>query len=86
MYAQKCVTPNGVRLISKLRADPKNIFVKMPDYDAYLFTDSQISRITNFLSTSIGVDRILGTRSCRYTTQPCQCRHSEMLAAGAVGY
>jgi len=47
MYAQKIMTTNRLRLILKLRADPKNLFVKMPSDDAYLFTDSQISRVNN---------------------------------------
>jgi len=47
MYAQKIVTANSVWLILKLRTDPINVFVKMPAGNAYLFTDSQISRINN---------------------------------------
>jgi len=47
MYAQKIVTANNVWLILKLQADPRNVFIKMPADNAYLFTDSQISRINN---------------------------------------
>jgi len=59
MHAQKIVTANCVWLLSKLRADPRNVFVKMLADNAYLFTDSQISRINNeelFVNMSFGVD------------------------------
>jgi len=88
MYAQKCVTPNGVRLILKLRADPMNIFVKMPDYDAYLFTDSQISRINNeqpFVNIYWGrTDSGEPIMQIRKAAVPMPT-YWEMLAAGAVG-
>jgi hypothetical protein len=88
MYAQKCVTPDGVRLL-KLRADPRNIFVKMPAYDAYLFTDSQISRINNeqlfvniYLGRNVSGNPIIQIRNAAVPMPT----HSEMLAARAVGY
>jgi len=47
MNAQKIMTENGVLLFVKLRAEPKNVFCKMPEGLAYLFADSQIAQINN---------------------------------------
>jgi len=47
MYAQKIMTENGMRLFVKLHAEPKNVFCKMPEGLAYLFSDSQIAQINN---------------------------------------
>jgi len=90
MYAQKCITPDGVQLLLKLRADPKNIFVKMSAYDAYLFTDSQISRINNeqlFVSISYWGRNVSGNPiiQIRNAAVPMPT-YSEMLEAGAFGY
>jgi len=45
MYAQKCLTPLGVRLILKLRAHPGNIFVLMHNYCADVLERSHIHRM-----------------------------------------
>jgi hypothetical protein len=89
MYDENIVTADSVRLILKLRADPRIIFVKMPPYDAHLFTDSQISRINNeelFVQLSYwgrtdSGDSIIQMRNAALPMSTS----SEMLAAGAVG-
>jgi len=89
MYAEKIVTADSVWLILKLRADPRNIFVKMPAYDAYMFTDSQISRINNeelFVNLSYwgrtdSGDPIIQIRNAALPMPT----YSEMVAAAAVG-
>jgi len=89
MYAQKIVTANSVWLILKLRAEPRNVFVKMPADNAYLFTDSQISRINNeqlFVNLSYwgktdSGDPIIQIRNAAMPMPT----YSEMLAAGVVG-
>ena len=89
MYAEKIVTADSVWLILKLRADPRNIFVKMPEYDAYMFTDSQISRINNeelFVNLSYwgrtdSGDPIIQIRNAALPMPT----YSEMVAAAAVG-
>ena len=90
MYAEKSVTPDGVRIILKLRADPRNIFIKMLAYCAYVFTDSQISRINNeqlFLNISYWGRTDSGDpiTQIRNAAVPMPT-YSEMLAAGVVGY
>jgi len=90
MYPQNCVTPNGVRLILKLRADPRNIFIMMPAYCVYTFTDSQISRINNeqlFVNISYWGRNVSGNSiiQIRNAAVPMPT-YSEMLAAGAFGY
>jgi len=80
---------DSVRLILKLRAEPRNIFDKMPAYDAYFFTDSQISRINKeelFVNLSYwgrtdSGDPIIQIRKAALPMPT----YSEMLAAGAVG-
>jgi len=47
MYAQKIQTENGMHLFVKLHAEPKNVFCKIPEGLAYLFSDSQIDQINN---------------------------------------
>ena len=89
MYVEKSVTPDGVRLILKLRADRRNIFIKMPVYCAYVFTDSQISRINKeqlFLNISYWGRTDSGNPiiEIRNSAVPMPT-YSEMLAAGAVG-
>jgi len=88
MYAQKIVTANSVWLILKLRTDPINVFVKMPAGNAYLFTDSQISRINNedlfvnmsFWDRSSSGDPIIHIRNAA-SSMPT---YSEMLATVAI--
>jgi len=87
MYAQKIVTANSVWLILKLQAHPRNVFVKMPADNAYMFTDSQISRINNeelsnmsFWGRSSSGDPIIQIRNA-FRPIPT---YSEMLAAGAI--
>jgi len=89
MYAQKIVTANSVWLILKLRADRRTVFVKISADNAYLFTDSQISRINNeqlFVNLSYWGKTDSGNPiiQIRNTAIPVPT-YSEMLAAGAIG-
>jgi len=84
-YAQKCTTPLGVRLFLKLRAHPRNIFVKLPYYCAGVLEMSQIDKINKeklFLNSYWGRqpngDPIFQIRN-KDTSMPT---YSEMLAAG----
>jgi len=89
MYAQKCVTSDGVRLILKLRAAPHNIYVKLPNYCAGVLTDSQISGINkeqlfvNFYW--VRQDSGNPIMQIRNAAVPMPT-YSEMRAAGALGY
>jgi hypothetical protein len=87
MYAQKIVTANNVWLILKLQADPSNVFVKMPTDNAYLFTDSQVSRINNeelFVNMSLGQIEFWGSH---YTNKKrCQAYTYIFRNAGSGSY
>ena len=68
MYAQKIQTENGMRLFVKLRAAPQNIFCKVPEGLAYLFSDYQIDQINNeklFVNLSFWGNHFLGIRLYR---------------------
>jgi len=78
LYAQKCLTPEGVRLILKLGAHPKNVFVKMPNYCAGVLTDSKISRINKeklFVNLSYWGRQDSGDPITQLRNANCRCRH-----------
>jgi len=89
MYAQKCLTSQGVRLILKLRAHPQNIFVKMPNYCAGVLEMSQIDRINKeklFINISYWGRQHSGDpiKQLRHADVPMPT-YSDMLASGAIG-
>jgi hypothetical protein len=88
MFAQKCLTPIGVRLILKLRAHPQNIYVMPPNYCAGPLEMSQIDRIDKeklFINIYWGRqpsgDHIIVVRNADAPTPT----YSEMQAAAAIG-
>jgi len=74
MFAQKCQTPQGVRLILKLRAHPRNIFVKMPNYSAgVLEMSDRINKL--FVNFHIEAGSTPVIPSFNYATQTCPRPH-----------
>jgi len=90
IYAQICMKPQGVRLFLKLRAHPRNIFVKLPNYCAGVLEMSQTNRINKenlFVNFSYWGrqphgDPIFLLRN-KDITMPT---YSEMLAAGLSAF
>jgi len=75
-YAQKCMTLLGVRLFLKLRAHPRNIFVKLPYYHTCLLEMSQIDEINKeklFLNFSYCGRQPNGDPIFIYKTKTYQC-------------
>ena len=89
IFAQKCLTPQGVQLILKIRAHPRNILVKMPEYAVGVLEMGQIDKINkekHFVNFSYWGRQPSGNPVIQLrNAKVAMPTYSEMAAAGAIG-